>query len=143
MRIARFGQPFFQNDLVLLLDLNEGYAHAVFAGVHHLPQSGENRAAMHNPQANFCSHSPGLCGIDAATKDAQVLGLLPDFRFRIHVDQLDGSCEWITASSRPLDQRVPPADLLFSEAPLSLGSVSGGHTTTTTAILVPKREHSS
>ena len=108
MLIANLGQPFFQDRLILLFDLGEHHAHAVFAHIRDVTERRENRAAV-----EYAEPHPGACGerflrAYLAAKHAEVVSLFADLGFGFHVDQVDAGRKRIAPGSRSLDQELPP-----------------------------------
>ena len=56
MLVTNVGQPFLQDGLILLFDLAEHHAHAIFAHIHDVAERGENCAAVKDAQSY-----PGAC----------------------------------------------------------------------------------
>src|SRR5258707_3477145 len=100
-------QPFFEDRLILLFDLGEHHAHAVFAHIHDVTERRENRAAV-----EYAEPYPGACGERVlraylAAKHAEVVSLFAGLGFRFHFDQVDASRKRIAPGARTLDQELP------------------------------------
>ena len=106
--IANFGQPFFQNGLILLFDLSEHHAHAVLAHIHNVAERRENCAAVQHAEPYPGAGRERFLRAHLAAKHAEIGGLFAGFGFRFHFDQVNAGRKRIPTGSRSLDQELSP-----------------------------------
>src|ERR1700682_1332528 len=100
-RIPYFRHPFFQNYLIIWLNLCERHSHSRFCPhINHSPQRRNHVAVMRNAYPHFRSYLPRIGRHHLAPKQAQIAGLSPNFTVRFQVHHFDARCKGVSTCTR-------------------------------------------
>jgi hypothetical protein len=110
------GQPLFKGLLMRRLNRTEAYAHSGRSRIGHLPDSGECRTVVIDPEPHLGSPRKRSRGFDKAAKEAQIAGDGHNLLFRLHIHDFHPGGEGVARRAMLFDLHKPKYE------PLSPGS---------------------